>query len=505
MGDPMDQKIIAVIDAGSNSVRLLVARALSESAFEVVDEERFDARLGGGPDASILAPEAMERGVNALRMVAQVAHSHGASEIVAVGTEALRRATNAPAFIERIRAETGLELRVLSSREEALASFLGVMNSSLTRDGTILDIGGGSVELIRVRDREFLSSTSAPLGALYARNQYLPKDPPSSREQRALRKAVRAAFDAGPAVEIAGVGGAIRNIARIIRQRGGYPLRRLHGLVIERREIARLTAALVRVPTEERRRIPGVSAGRADVLHAVAIVVDEVMEISGAARLHVSGQGLREGLVWQQIRPASPVIPDVREASVMGLARANGIDALAAEPVANAAATLFEGTKSLHRLAAADLDLLLHGARLAGVGLHVDYYNRDRHAEYLVHSGDLHGFSHREIVLLGMLVRCADGGSPDAGPYRALISPDDPRRIAVLAALLGAARAIRRRVPSPVLSVQVEPGRRALAITLLAESPIDAERIALERQAGRLEAALGTPVRIHTEVGAFAG
>jgi exopolyphosphatase/guanosine-5'-triphosphate,3'-diphosphate pyrophosphatase len=292
------------------------------------------------------------------------------------------------------------------------------------------------------------------------------------------------------------VGGAIRNIARIVRLKRGYPLRRLHGLEIDRREIRRLATRLTAVSVDERRRIPGMNSSRADVLHAAAVVLDEVMHLTAAETLWVSGQGLREGLVWQELRPESPVIPDVRAASIAGLARANGVDELAAEPVVAAAAQLFEATGSLLQLDQNDLDVLLNGARLAGIGMHIDYYNRDRHAEYLVHSGDLHGFSHREIVLLGALVRWSDSGTPDLSPFASIIQPGDERRAAVLAALLGTARAARRRIPSPLRSLNVSLDEDGLCISLVGGGRLDAEVYELQRQQRRLEAVFATPVRI---------
>ena len=191
-----------------------------------------------------------------------------------------------------------------------------------------------------------------------------------------------------------------RSVDARIRRR--YPLRRIHGFVIERREVARVTNTLIRATPAAP---PDGGLVTADILPAAAVVIDEVMDLTGAATLTVSGQGLREGLVWQELRGENPVIADVRAASIAGLARANGVDEFAAEPVVNAAAALFEATESVHGYGPAELELLLSAARLAGIGMHVDYYNRDRHAEYLVHSGDLRGFDHREILLLAALVR----------------------------------------------------------------------------------------------------
>ena len=458
---------IAVIDVGSNSVRLLVARPLSTSAFEVVDEERFDARLGEGQADGDLTPAGMARGLAALRVMSSLAAAHQPAVTRVVGTEALRRAPNAPAFIARVREETGLAIDVLSGYDEAYVGFLGVMNSTTVRDGSLLDIGGGSLEFMRAGDRRLESVQSVPFGAIYSRERFLKSDPPTPREIRTLRKAVRQSIKPGkPSPLLVASGGAVRNLARIVRLRKRYPLRRLHGLELNSREVHRLAVGLARVSTEERRRVPGVGTNRAEFLHAAAIVIDEVMLMTGAQSLVVAGQGLREGLVWQEIRGDQPLLPDVRMASVSGLARANGVDEMAAEPVVLAAAALFEATRPVHGLADDALDLLLAAARLAGVGMHIDYYNRDRHAEYLVHSGDLHGFSHREVVLLAALVRWSGGGTPDLTAYREIIRPDDARTAAVVSALLGVARAIRRRTPSPIFEVNASLRKDLLTLSL---------------------------------------
>jgi len=486
------RETIAVIDVGSNSVRLLVARALSLTAFEVIDEARYDARLGAGQAGGNLTPEGMERGLRALAIMTQLAESYSPARLLAVGTEALRRARNADEFLERVRERTGVRIRVLPGFEEAHAGYIGVINSTALTDGYLLDLGGGSLELMAIAGRQLREVQSVPLGAIYSRETYLHSDPPAPREIRALRKAVRRSFIpvAGAPPVLFGTGGAVRNLARIVRIRRRYPLGRLHGLELTRKEVNRLARELSAVPTEARRRIPGVGANRADLLHAAAIVIDEVMDILGAPCLTVSGQGLREGLAWQAIRGESPVLPDVRAASIAGLALANGVDVISAEPTVLAAAALFDTTRTLHGLPDADRSLLLDAARLAGIGMHIDYYNRDRHAEYLVHSGDLHGYSHREVVLLAALVRWADSGTPDLSPYRAIIQPDDTRRAAVLASLLGLARAIRRRTPSPIHDVRAVLEGDTLRLQLTASAPIDVELYELENRRRRFEAML---------------
>ncbi len=486
------RETVAVIDVGSNSIRLLVARALGPTAFEVIDEARYDARLGAGQAGGNLTPDAIDRGLRALVIMQQLAQAHGPAAIIAVGTEALRRAPNADEFLQRALQATGIRIRILSGYEEAYAGYLGVINSTTLHNGYLLDLGGGSLELMTVESRALTRVQSVPLGAIYSRETYLHSDPPTSREIRTLRKAVRRSFEVtpSPAPELFVTGGAVRNLARIVRIRRRYPLGRLHGLQVTRKELRRLARELAAVPTEARRRIPGVGSNRADLLHAAAIVIDEVMDLLGASSLTVSGQGLREGLAWQAIRGEAPVIPDVRAASIAGLALANGVDVLSVEPTVLAAAELFEATAPLHGLAPGDRALLLDAARLAGIGMHVDYYNRDRHAEYLVHSGDLHGYTHREVVLLAALVRWADAGTPDLAPYRSIIEPADTTRAQALAVLLGLARAIRRRTPSPILRISATLRGDTLHLALTAGAPIDAELHEIDRQRRRFESTL---------------
>lgn len=492
------QRTVAVIDVGSNSVRLLVARQLSGSAFEVVDEERYDARLGQGQVDGNISTEGLERGMRALRITSEVARGHEPEITVVAGTEALRRAPNASTFVRKVRSELGLEVRILSAEEEARASFLGAMNSTTVENGHLVDIGGGSLEVVRIENREPVGVQSVPLGALYASERYLLDDPPTARQVRALRKAVNKMITIeGKLPVLVGAGGAVRNLARLHRLRSAYPLRRLHGMEIPARDLHRMSTQLAGAPVTNRRKMPGVSPNRVETLHAAAIVIDEVARMSGADHMLVAGQGLREGLLWQAIRPGDPLLPDVRRASIEGLTRANGVEEHRLQPVLDVATYLFDATTSLHGFGNGERELLLSAAQLAEIGMHVDYYNRDRHAEYLVHAGDLHGFTHREIAITAALVRSADSGSPSLGAYAALLQPEDERRASSLSVLLGLARAIHRRRPSPVSNVTLKvdkSGRGRLTIT--SDEPLDAEVHALESQARRYEAVFRAPLLI---------
>ncbi len=416
--------------------------------------------------------------------------------MIVAGTEALRRAPNAGVFIRRARTELGLEVRILAAAEEAQASFLGAMNSTTVEEGHLVDIGGGSLEVVRIVGREPVSIQSVPLGAIYASEHYLEDDPPAERQVRALRKAVNRMINIESKLPVlVGAGGAIRNLARLHRMRTGYPLRRLHGMEIPARDLHRMSIQLSGAGIAARRKMPGVSPNRVETLHAASIVIDEVARMTGAGHMLVAGQGLREGLLWQAIRPESPLLPDVREASIAGLVRANGISDEDVAPVRDVASALFDATVGLHGFGEDERDLLLAAASLAEIGMHIDYYNRDRHAEYLVHAGDLHGFSHREVVVIASLVRSADSGTPTLSPYTSMLQPIDDRRASVLSVLLGIARAVRRRRPSPVSAVKTKVDKNGrLRMTLESAETLDPELHSLEVQARRYEVVFRAPL-----------
>ena len=490
-------EIAAVIDLGSNSARLLVARALGAFGFEVVDEERFDARLGEGQADGLLSAPALRRGLEAMGIMASIANSYQPASITIVGTEALRNAANANMLVAAAREATGLSIEVLTGAAEAEASFLGVINSTELVDGCILDLGGGSLEVMQVSNRALESALSVPLGAIYARERFLPSDPPTNREVRALRKAVRQQLTgAGRTGSLVATGGAVRNLARIVRQARHYPLRRIHGLELRRSDVHRLARQLTRLSEAERYRIPGVGSSRAATLHAAATVIDEAMDVVGVDALTVAGQGLREGLLWRELRPLVPVLRDVRSASVQALASANGLDFAAARPVFATALRIFDAMSEESGLTSEDRDLLQTAAQLGQIGTHIDFYDRDRHAEYLVLSGDLHGFSHREIVLLAAIVRWADGGTPSLGAYRGVMGTGDPERAAMLASMLGVAQATHRRTPTTAVGVTAELKRSVLRLSITARDGAAPELAALARQRVRFETTFGRELQV---------
>jgi len=291
---------VAVIDVGSNSGRVMVYRQEAGGHLHVLAGSRASLRLVRELDRTGGIPgESLERAFEALRDFRSVARGSGVRRIVAAGTSALRDAANGPAFIRRVRRELGIAIRTLSGLEEARYGFLGAVGGLPVEHGALFDLGGGSLQVARFRDRRLLGAVSVPLGALRVSDAFLRSDPPTGREMRRLREHARELLDEagvralGAGEELVGTGGTLRNLAKIDQRASGYPIPRLHGYVLTRRRAHDIVAGLAGDRLKKRAGVPGLNADRRDSVVGGGLVVDTLMEMLGADHVVVSGEGAR--------------------------------------------------------------------------------------------------------------------------------------------------------------------------------------------------------------------
>jgi exopolyphosphatase / guanosine-5'-triphosphate,3'-diphosphate pyrophosphatase len=291
---------VAVLDVGSNSVRLVMYR-LEGRAIWTVFNEKVLAGLGRSVgETGRLSPEGVTAAMSALRRFRAVLDGSGPVQVFSAATAAVRQAKDGPAFVSRVRAETGLDIRVLSGEEEAHFSALGVAAGQPEADGVVGDLGGSSLELVRIARGEPGRGVTLPLGpfALGA---------PAAVEHLGAARAIRARLascaDAFASHTFHAVGGAWRNIALIHMEATGYPLRIVHQYEMTAREAldaARFVAQQSRASLE---RMPGVSKKRAETLPYAALVLEALVETLRLQRVCFSAYGLREGLLLDAMAP----------------------------------------------------------------------------------------------------------------------------------------------------------------------------------------------------------
>jgi exopolyphosphatase / guanosine-5'-triphosphate,3'-diphosphate pyrophosphatase len=276
----------AVIDMGSNSWRLVVYDWEPGRWWALTDEIREAVRLGEGMGASgLLQPEPMERARHTASVYASFCAASGVEDVVAVATSAVRDAGNRDELLSAIRAETGLEPRVIDGGEEAWYGYLALANSTTISDGFGIDIGGGSVQVMRLDGRRLAEAESRPLGAVRVSEAFLPDEKASSKQIKELRRHVvdELGFDwwDGAGARLAGIGGTIRNLAAAAEKRTAYPDVDVGGYLMERDALEELIEELASRPASKRGNVRGIKPDRGDVILGGALTLAGAMEAGG--------------------------------------------------------------------------------------------------------------------------------------------------------------------------------------------------------------------------------
>jgi exopolyphosphatase / guanosine-5'-triphosphate,3'-diphosphate pyrophosphatase len=305
--------ILAGIDIGTNTLRLLIAEVEARS-FRELFSDRIITRLGQDLHRTgEIAPEAGKRSLNALLDFAESIRRHDVYRTAAVGTSALRNASNAADFIVDAKKKTGLSINVISGEEEARLTLLGV-EQALATMGTmgdhplasalVIDIGGGSTEIILAYPGKPQFIASLSLGAVYLTETFIRHDPPSVHDVNGLRAAIREILDrtisgmqVGPATIFVGTAGSVSTLAAMDQKLVIYDPDRINGYVMTNDTISRLVEKLCTSTLAERRAMPGLEKGREDIIVAGAIITQEIMQRFGFPKMIVSDWGLREGIV----------------------------------------------------------------------------------------------------------------------------------------------------------------------------------------------------------------
>jgi exopolyphosphatase/guanosine-5'-triphosphate,3'-diphosphate pyrophosphatase len=466
------QERIGVIDLGSNTTRLMVMGYTPHHSFKLLDEVRETVRLaeGIGSDGR-LQPAPMERGIEVMKLFHSFCKATGVQRIVPVATSAVRDATNQAEFLLRVEREAGLKLRVLSTEEEAYYGYLGAVNSLDISDAFIVDIGGGSTEVTAVRGRAFLNSFSAPAGAIRFTERFVRSDPISNADFKALESAAAALFtdiewlSRTEGTSLIGIGGTIRTLVDIDQKANNYSLDRVHGYTLSRERLDAIIEMLRGMNLQQREQVPGLSRDRADIILAGAMIVQQLMKCGRFENITVSGQGLREGLFYEQflVGETPPLFADMRGFSVQNLARVSNYTAIHAAKVRDLSLAMFDQLRTIHGYGEWERELLGYAAILHDIGTNISYYDHHKHGAYLIVNSALQGFTPREIALLALLVRYHRKGDPSINQYRDVLEDSDRVRVARLAALLRLAEYLERSKSQVVQGLQIEIGESITA------------------------------------------
>jgi exopolyphosphatase / guanosine-5'-triphosphate,3'-diphosphate pyrophosphatase len=469
---------LAAIDVGSNSVHMLIADVTRDGHLEVVDRVKEMVRLGQRAFITgRLSQESMDLAVRALGNFRRLIQVRRVGRLRAVATSAVREARNRAEFIHRIKRETGIEVEVISGTEEARLIFLGARHALGLEGGPhlLVDVGGGSVELVLVKEGRPLWTRSVKLGASRLTERFFLDDPPTVTQRKRLEAYLEDEIgdlmrDAKHArvVRAIGTSGTINTLVAMARAARGEELGRLHGASASAAEIAKLSRNLLEANAALRAELPGIDAKRTDQIAAAGMLADFVLRRSGAPELVACTWALREGLLLGLNRATDKqAAADARRRSVKALAaRFSGRNEHGRQ-VTRLALALFDATALVLGLPQSSRELLEYAAILHDIGHAIDHDRHNRHSYYLIKNAELFGFSPSEIEVIALAARghrkqAAQLDSPEVQKLPAR----ERRLVRGLAAILRVADALDRSHFGVVkrIDVSYSPGRLVIEV-----------------------------------------
>lgn len=512
--------VLAAVDIGTNSVHMVVARIGSDGRVELLDREKDVVRLGrSGGDMKRLDDDAIDRGVAALRRCREVADAHGA-EIAAVATSAVREATNRRTFIDRAWDEAGVHVDVVSGFEEARLIHLGVLQALPLYDRTVLlvDIGGGSTEVLVGREGEVLASRSFRLGAIRLTERHLQRGVVKNKHITRARRHAQGMMStfASEVAElgvdtVVGASGTVETVvAMALAARGGAAgePRSLNAQSVTAVEIRSVTAAIVEARTPERiAQLPGADPSRTDILLAGAIILEQFVDAFAVESVTFSDFALREGVLLDQARRRTGGtlhhLRDLRRASVLRLVEMTDRHPDHSRQTARLALELFDGLAAVLGHDDEAREFLEAAALLCNVGVFISHSGHHKHSYYVIrHSEHLAGFTERELEIIGQTARYHRKSTPKLKhPEFAALHADDQAMVRELAAVLRVATGLDRSREHRVADLTVavpDREREPVAVILhpAGDAPVDLEVHSAATRVGLLEQILGRDVHI---------
>jgi exopolyphosphatase/guanosine-5'-triphosphate,3'-diphosphate pyrophosphatase len=464
---------LAVADLGSNSWRLVVyGYEPGTPWWSPVDEIREAVRVGAGMGSDgVLQPDRIDRALHTAAVFASFCRASGIRQVEAIATSAIRDAVNGGDLLGAIRERTGLQPRVISGREEARYGWLAIANSTTIEDGFGIDIGGGSIQAMRLEGRQLVDAESLPLGSVRVSEEFLPGEKASAKGMKALRKRVESElgelgwWEGGG--RLVGIGGTIRNLAAAAMRAAELPLMDPQGFHLDRDELEELIELLADRPASKRGDVRGIKPDRGDVILGGALVLAAALESGGFESIEVTEAGLREGVFFERLLGKRELFDDVRSESVENLAHRFNSEPEHVRRVAALSRDVFDGLAAagLHDYGDAERELLWAAGVLHDIGTAIDYEDHHRHSHYLILNAGLPGFDPREVLLIGLMARYHRKGEPDASELGDLAHDGDEDRLRLLCAIIRLAEQLERSRDGAIRSVDVAAvnGRVTLA------------------------------------------
>jgi exopolyphosphatase / guanosine-5'-triphosphate,3'-diphosphate pyrophosphatase len=428
----------AAVDIGSNSCRLKIA-SVQMHRLKTLHEDREVTRLGESVfQTGVISPEAMAATIRALRRFHKAVQLHVVDKVRVVATSAMRDARNAEAFTEWVRSATGWQVEVISGLEEGRLIHLGVVTHEVGARGRclLIDLGGGSCEVMTSDAGRIKAMVSMPLGAVRLQEEFLPTDPPPKDDvarlkqfiDRELRKAERkigmprvalVIATSGTAAALAEASGHVRKATKGRKSLAKKRLERVGELTADTGEVRRLADRLARMTNAEREAVPGIGPRRSEIIVGGALVYASLMERLGLRSFRYSSLGLRDGMLAQMLGEVDlrtsvhQKMESERWSGVLEVCDRYNIEQRKVEPVRQHVVQLFNELARVHELPEDYRLWLESAAMMQEVGKFMNHQGHYRHTQYIIANSEIFGFSPEQRTIVSAIARYLGKTRPD--------------------------------------------------------------------------------------------
>ncbi|OJT26848.1 exopolyphosphatase [Archangium sp. Cb G35] len=491
------QPVLAAIDVGTNAVRLELARPDAEGSLETLHQERDPIRPGEGVFTSGEMPEeTADRLLSTLRRYAALCRRHKA-RVRAVATSAMRDAKNREEIVRRVRDEAGLNLEVVSGKEEARLICLGVLHRKPPHTRSLLvDIGGGSTEVVLATGEKPDELWSLALGSVRLTDMFDAAGKVTPKQLRLMRSYVEEQLRKGIPERLPNLPRVALGSSGTINAVVGFAASEGTGHVSVRQLTSAVETLAEMTPERRRKRF---DPRRADIIVAGATVLERVAKHLGVETVTGVNRGLRDGLLVDLLYRQDETREDHSLAdAAVAMGRRLLFDEKHARQVASLALTLFDDLAALHQLPLSCRPYLETAALLHDVGNAVSYERHHKHTYYLIHNGDIPGLADQERELVARVARYHQRSPPELNHSGMQgLSTTEARLVRKLATLLRVANALDSSHHQPVKELRAVNGRDAVSLHFKSRQPVDLELWTVERETALFRRVFGKRLALH--------
>ncbi len=460
---------IGIIDLGSNTVRLLLVDITDNGHFQIIDQLKEAPRLGEGMEKDgFLKPARIQRTIKTLKMFKRLCDANKVERIITVATAAVRHAKNQRSFIDEVSATCGLKIKVLTSEEEAMYVYRGVINTMDVPKGIILEIGGGSTKIVYYNRRLLLNYATLPFGAITLTDLFAGEGLSTKEQAEKIEeffteqlKGIEWLKDVDSDIQIIGVGGSFRNLCRITKIMKKYPLKTIHNYTVNDKDFEHVYALLKGLDLDKKKKIKGLSGDRVDILPSALSAISAFKKYTGLQDIIISGSGLRTGILYNYAIPATieRSISDVLTHSLSTITDFYGCNQAHIENVVTLAVQLFKQLRVLHKFPRQYLKILKVAAYLYDTGKKIGFYNFEKNTAHVILSSNIYGISHRDLVMASFVssnTAIEDINMADWTKYKDLVNDEDIDAVKKMGTILRIANCLDRSMSGVVKGINCD-------------------------------------------------